>query len=109
MVFTGTADQHLDSRDLLDFLRTYDPDDEEEAEVAAAIEELSDAGLEDWGHLIREDCFTDYAQELAADIGAIDPDASWPLTYIDWEAAANALRMDYTAVEFLGHTYYVRA
>lgn len=58
--------------------------------------------------LIREDYFTEYAQQLAEDIGAINPDAQWPLTYIDWERAADALKMDYTTVEYRGNTYYAR-
>jgi hypothetical protein len=58
--------------------------------------------------LIRSDSFVEYAEELAEDIGAIDRDAGWPLQYIDWEAAADALRQDYTEVDFDGDTYYVR-
>lgn len=58
---------------------------------------------------IHENFFETYAEELAYDIGAIDREASWPLNRIDWEAAANDLKMDYTAVEFRGETYYARA
>ena len=58
--------------------------------------------------LIREDCFEDYARELAEDIGAISKDTSWPATCIDWEQAANELKMDYTEVDFNGVSYYVR-
>lgn len=48
------------------------------------------------------------AQELADDIGAIDSNAKWPLNHIDWEAAAEELKMDYTEVNFNGTTYYIR-
>lgn len=58
--------------------------------------------------LIREDDFKEYAQELAEDIGAIDPRASWPMNCIDWEQAARELAMDYTSVTFLGREYLVR-
>jgi hypothetical protein len=58
--------------------------------------------------LIRESYFEDYAQELAEDIGAISRDAQWPLSYIDWPRAAEALKMDYTGAEFDGVTYYFR-
>lgn len=59
--------------------------------------------------MIHERYFTEHAEQLADDIGAIDRDAGWPLTYIDWEAAARDLKVDYTEVTFGGHTYYWRA
>lgn len=77
------------------------------------LEELASQGegAADWFHgetLIRDDYFEEYARDLAEDIGAIDRDAAWPLSYIDWEAAAEALRMDYFSVEFRGVTYWIR-
>ena len=66
----------------------------------------------DWHHgecLIRESYFEDYAQELAEDIGAIDPNAHWPNDCIDWERAARELQYDYTAVDFDGVTYWIRS
>lgn len=107
----------LDSRDLIAELDEYDnaieAGDEPDIhpERAEAIRELADEGIEDWtfgATLIHESYFKTYAQELAEDIGAIDRDAAWPLSYIDWDAAADALKMDYTAVTFDGETYYVR-
>ena len=58
--------------------------------------------------LIRESCFTAYAQELAEDIGAIPSDASWPCSHINWEQAARELQCDYTGADFDGVTYYAR-
>jgi hypothetical protein len=58
--------------------------------------------------LIPEDDFEDYARELAEDIGAIDPDASWPLNCIDWAEAARMLAQDYTNVSFDGTDYLIR-
>lgn len=58
--------------------------------------------------LIRDTYFEDYAQQLAEDIGAVPSDYSWPASHIDWEAAADALQMDYTSVEFDGITYWTR-
>ena len=49
--------------------------------------------------LISDYYFEDYARELADDIGAVDANASWPNSFIDWERAAAALQMDYTAIE----------
>ena len=53
--------------------------------------------------------FAAYAQELAEEIGAIDPDAKWPVYCIDWERAARELKMDYTSVQVNGTTYYFRS
>jgi hypothetical protein len=87
-----------------------DPDDLAELSILRAI--VEDAESEpDWQYgvgFIPEDKFEDYAQELAEDIGAIDRDAGWPLQHIDWSAAADALRMDYTEYEFDGVTYLAR-
>jgi hypothetical protein len=58
--------------------------------------------------LIRDSYFEDYAREFADDIGAINSDASWPNTCIDWEKAASELQMDYSSVEFDGVTYWYR-
>jgi hypothetical protein len=58
--------------------------------------------------MIRESYFQEYAQELAEDCGMIQKDARWPNNCIDWGAAADALKGDYTTVEYEGVTYYVR-
>ena len=59
--------------------------------------------------LIRDSYFQEYAEELAGDIGAIDPKAAWPANCIDWEEAASQLQMDYMAVEFGGVKYWARS
>jgi len=59
--------------------------------------------------LIRDSYFEDYARQLAEGLGAIDPNASWPMTCIDWEQAANDLKMDYFSVDFDDVTYWIRA
>lgn len=72
--------------------------------------EAEDCG--DWVYgatLVRDSYFEDFAKEEAESIGAIDPNASWPLGCIDWEKAASELKMDYTAVDYDGETYYVRS
>lgn len=112
----------IDTRDLIarmaDIEAELEDEDLDEDERTALAEELAeiraaeDAGIPDWPYgaaLIREDYFTEYAQELAEDIGAISRDATWPSSYIDWEAAAEALKQDYTTVELAGFTYYARA
>lgn len=57
---------------------------------------------------IDEDYFEDYARELAYDLGAINHVEEWPACHIDWKAAADSLRYDYTEVEFQGNTYLFR-
>lgn len=45
----------------------------------------------------------DFAQDIAEQLGAIDKNASWPQTCIDWEQAAKELMYDY--VESNGHYF----
>ena len=94
-------------------LENYDSRDEpdnEELEVLIALADEAE-GYADWQHgttLIRATYFVEYAEQLAEDIGAIERDASWPNSYIDWDAAADALLIDYTEVDFDGAAYYIR-
>lgn len=86
----------------------------EESEELDALEALADeaSASPDWQHgeaLIRDSYFETYAQELAEEIGAVNPSAAWPNNYIDWERAAEALQMDYMRVEFDGIDYWIRA
>lgn len=92
-------------------LQEWDASDEgaELRALRALAEEASDA--EDWTYgatLVRDSYFQTYAMELADDIGAVPDNAGWPLTCIDWDKAARDLRVDYTAVDFDGTTYWVR-
>lgn len=68
-------------------------------------------GYSEWEHgaaMIRDSYFENYAREFAEDIGAVSRNEDWPKCHIDWEAAADSLRQDYTSVEFDGVTYWVR-
>lgn len=133
----SNTDDMIDSRDVIARIEELkgswadatgdDPDDyalsgdgwkaglsEDESDELVALLALADEGegSPDWTYgetLVRDSCFTEYAQELAEDIGAIKSDAGWPLYCIDWERAARDLQMDYTAVDFDGVTYWVRA
>lgn len=91
------------------------PFDEGSAAELAELTELAREGenaSSDWIHgatLIRDSYFEEYARELAEDFhGKAIREASWPFDCIDWGAAAEALKQDYTSVEFSGVTYYVR-
>lgn len=91
-----------------------DSDAEEVIREFLDLRQLMDDGesnCEDWrggATLIRESHFEDYARELADDIGAIDGEARWPNTYIDWARAADALKMDYSELSYGGDTYLAR-
>lgn len=117
---TRAGEDVLDVRDLIarfeEIEETDDEDEKRERDTLRAL--LADlegkGGDEEWRDvwypitLIRDSYFKDYAQELAEDIGAINPDAAWPANCIDWEQAARELQMDYTTVEYEGVTYWCR-
>jgi hypothetical protein len=112
----------IDSRDVIARIaeledRVFNPimvaDEYEKSELGALLELQEEAeGYSDWkdgATLIRDSYFEQYAEEFAEDIGAIDPDTStWPSNHIDWEAAANELKGEYTGVTFDGVEYWVR-
>jgi len=58
--------------------------------------------------MIADSYFVTYAEQLADDLGLINGDAGWPMSHIDWDAAADDLKTDYTEVEYGGTTYFIR-
>ncbi len=88
---------------------------ESEREELTILKALAEEGADysaDWQDgegLIRDSYFKEYAQELADECGMIDNDATWPGNYIDWDRAADELKMDYTLIDFDGVDYWVRA
>ena len=119
--FDGT-DQTLDSRDVIERIAELRaeigdaaPDDYvSEREDLAILEEFAKAASEvsDWEHggtLISDAYFERYAEELARDIGAISDTDQWPVYFIDWEKAADALKNDYSEYTLNGFTYWARA
>lgn len=101
-------------KELADLEEWSDLNDDETAELAALRELESEASgyIVDWQYgetFIPESAFEDYARELASDVSDYNArDEQWPYTYIDWPAAAEALKQDYTAIEWRGVTYYAR-
>jgi len=86
-------------------------DEETELRILQALAEEGESSP-DWQYgetLIRDSYFKEYAQDLADDIGAIDRNASWPNTCIDWDKAVSELQMDYSQVDFDGETYWIRS
>ena len=121
----------IDSRDILERFeeldaRVPDPDEpedlfppepldddeqDEHEQLATLLQEIENNASDAPHHgvtLIADAYFETYAQEFAEDIGALPRDAEWPATFIDWERAANALKMDYAEVDWNGHTFWVR-
>lgn len=87
-------------------------DDENKEELDALIELCDDCSEKnaDWGYgtcIIHDDYFIQYAKDLASDINGFQH--QWPCNHIDWDAAAEALKDDYSEVEYDGDTYFVRS
>jgi len=69
-------------------------------------------GYGDWEHgtsLIRDSYFREYAEEEAYDLGLVSRYGRWPVDCIDWERAAEDLKVDYTEIDFDGVTYWMRS
>lgn len=116
------SDDTIDPRDIrsrVEELEEYR--DSEDEEDKAAWEKEYEAEHKMWSGvldevpihevLISDDHFTKYAEQLADDLGYLNGGKaeSWPFNHIDWEAAAEALKMDYSSVEIDGNTYWYRS
>ena len=115
-----TAEDVFDSRDAQAWLDWWDDEmiaeedtsngDTDLADLRTALQELRGEcegyGWEYGIGFIRESYWVDYCRGLADDIGAVDKSARWPMSFIDWDAAADALTVDYDETEIDGTTYY---
>ena len=87
--------------------------DDEHGEQYKALEEFCNEAEQycsDWHHgatLILDEHWADYAQQLVEDVGDI-PRNMPTYVVVDWEATADNLKADYTAVEWGAYTYWVR-
>lgn len=104
-----------DLRKELEALRSSELDENDE-EDSERLEELE--GLEDFVNeigqcggnmLIHDSHMTEYAQQLAEDIGAISDSGEWPATRIDWDAAVTDMQQDYHACNWGSETYWIRS
>lgn len=109
----------IDSRDVIERIAELEAEgaeqDTDEGDEYEMLKELDDDGRNDFGEewkygviLIHEDYFVEYAKQLAEDVGAIDREAAWPACHIDWDAAADSLKMDYSEVSVGGEWYWGR-
>lgn len=91
---------------------------DDSAELAALVSLAAEASdyAADWIHgetLIRDDHFTDYVEQLVDDCyekptGFDSSEWPWRHMEMDWEAAADEAKQDYTSVDFGGVTYWIR-
>ncbi len=114
-----SLEDRIDSRDMAEWLSDYndaagegedrgDERDELARVIRGLAEDLDGEGWE-WGiGFIADRDFEEYARELADDIGAMPEHYTWPTSCIDWEQAARELRMDYSATEINGRTFWYR-
>lgn len=106
-----------------------EPDSDERADLIDELAPLKAFAVQasevsDWPYgeqFVRDDYFEDFARQLAEDCAGDRTESEmirndgrgehWPFTFctIDWEAAAEALKGDYTPYEFDGVTYWARA
>jgi predicted nucleic acid-binding Zn-ribbon protein len=108
---TEATQESIDEADAAERKAEMDYGDDE-AEELAEIESLKAEIGAKWKRgvlLIPESDFEDYARELAKDIGAITQDIEWPCNHIDWAAATDSLKMDYTSTTFMSTDYLYRA
>ena len=113
----SNTDDMIDSRNVIDRIEALQAStdlDEDETEELAALQALAaECSHPDWKDgvaLISEGYFVTYAHDLAEDIGGeIFRGNGWPVCHIDWDAAADSLRQDYTRVDFAGQTYWMRS
>ena len=125
-----TLAETVDARDLNTIIEAIDGEDDDAEKIDTAIDAASENGgidylravarleedlgtsleraAQDEPTMIHEDYFENYAMQLAEDLGLLEEAAAWPACHIDWEAAAESLKMDYTEVDFDGNSYFIR-
>lgn len=112
----GDWDQNRDDEDIIEALKqsVVSLQDWSDWDDYKQWKEFCEQGesIPDWTYgetLILDDYFVTYAEQLADDIGAVSSQAEWPTNFIDWERAADQLKMDYTAIEIDGTRYWGRS
>lgn len=108
-----TGDEFIDPMDLVmsedDWAHGLGTDGAAEMVALLAVK-AEGRNFEDWEHgltFVSDYHFKDYARSMAEDCGMIDPESSMA-NYIDWDAWARDVRMDYSSVEIAGVTYWAR-
>jgi hypothetical protein len=81
----------------------------EETTMLADIADTYAVAIDNGETFIAATYFEDYAQNYAAEVSLINENASWPNNHIDWTAAAEELKIDYTEATLYGEAYLVRS
>lgn len=125
----SNTDSIIDSRDVIAYLeeleglieeaRTDGTDEEELAEMELEYDRLmrfantGESEISGWSHgetLIHEDYFTEYAKELTEELGYLPAELpGWIADAIDWDQVADAIKEDYTDINFDGVDYWARS
>ena len=126
----SNMDDVIDSREIIERIEELETDladgaysdaedraaDEAELKALKALAEEA-SGCSDWKYgetLIRGSYFEEYTEELINDCYEFPKEfnsGEWPWRHmsIDYEAAAEELKMDYTSVDFDGVEYWIRS
>ena len=80
---------------------------EELTELEAVISEIGEDYAVDGVTLIPESEFVEYAEQLCKDCGDLPQDIPHYIV-IDWDATADNIQQDYSAIDFEGKTYLYR-
>lgn len=105
-------DLDLDNADSVEALTGVDESEQQKLVELLRLQEDCKDYARSWRNgvtLVRWTYFEAYAQELAQDMGAMTAGDQWPYTHIDWEAAAEELKQDYSEVDYAGEAYWVRS
>jgi uncharacterized small protein (DUF1192 family) len=105
----GPAYPYANFDNVDEFVKHVIENSDERLELKKLTDFRDEVGSGEWPYgltFINADSFTEYAEQFAEDIGAINRDAAWPLNHINWEAAASDLKQDYSEVEIDGNSFY---
>ena len=92
--------------DAIEALQEWDDEYKEELDELYTMRDE----IPEWRHgeaLIAEEDFAEYAEQLADDLYGVEN--HWPFNHIDWDAAADELKSDYSSIDYQGTTYLYRS
>jgi hypothetical protein len=105
-------DEIINTRDIMARLAALESDSVDSAErrTLRDLIEQAEGKVEDWeyGIMVRDSHFVAYTRDLAIDVGAFRENNRWPYYCIDWDAAADEIRIHYTPVNFDGVKYWIK-
>ena len=94
-----------------DAIAMWRNDNKEEYEELLELAKDGEKYSSDWSYgstLIHDNHFREYAEELAEECCDMKSASEWPFCCIDWNLASDALKIDYTEIDFGGESYWIR-